>query len=65
MFCKYFNCMHKVQYEYNLFTFELCQKKLPPEPKCITQNKIRKNQINFAKEPNLVPEPRSGQPWCT
>ena len=28
-----------------------------------TQNTIKRNQINFAKEPNLVPEPRSRQPW--
>ena len=37
-----------------------------PEPKCITQSKTQRSQINFAKEPNLAPEPRSGQPCeCT
>ena len=35
----------------------------PPEPKCITQNKTQRSQINLAKEPNLAPEPRSGQHW--
>ena len=36
----------------------------PPEPKCITQNKTQRSQINFAKEPNLAPELQSGQPCC-
>ena len=30
----------------------------PPEPKCITQSKMQRSQINFAKEPNLAPEPQ-------
>ena len=34
----------------------------PPEPKCITQSKMQRSQINFAKEPNLAPEP---QKWTT
>ena len=34
----------------------------PPEPKCITQNKTQRSQINFAKEPNLAPEPRVDNP---
>ena len=34
----------------------------PPEPKCITQSKMQMSQINFAKEPNLAPEP---QKWTT
>ena len=34
----------------------------PPEPNCITQSKTQRSQINFAKEPNLAPEPRCGQP---
>ena len=37
----------------------------PPEPKCITQNKTQRSQINFDNEPNLAPEPRSGQPCST
>ena len=31
----------------------------PPEPKCITQSKTQRGQINIDKEPNLAPEPRS------
>ena len=46
-------------------SFEWTQIFYPPEPKCITKNKTQKNQINLAKEPNLVPERRSGQPCCT
>ena len=34
----------------------------PPEPKCITQSKMQRSQINFAKELNLAPEP---QKWTT
>ena len=33
-----------------------------PEPKCITQSEMQRSQINFAKEPNLAPEP---QKWAT
>ena len=33
-----------------------------PEPKCITQSKMQRSQINFAKEPKFAPEP---QKWTT
>ena len=42
----------------------LCAKEQTPEPKCITKQiqfkQIKRNQINFGKKPNLVPDPWSG-----
>ena len=54
--------VQRTVYRSNVCTVLALYSFYPPEPKCITQSKTQMSQINFAKEPNLAPEPRCGQP---